>query len=116
MAGRGRHRLGGADLRRGALGPPIEFPQPLRVWLAIAANAAVAGAQIDWTAEKVPIESLTIGDWTRSLAWARWRCWRGGRRCGFGVADQRPKLGAGARPPPARVDSLRSRWGRCWSC
>jgi exo-beta-1,3-glucanase (GH17 family) len=38
-------------------------------WLGVAANATVAGALIGWTLEKVPVESLTLGDWTRSLAW-----------------------------------------------
>jgi glucan 1,3-beta-glucosidase len=54
----------------GLVGGRSNSARPLRVWLGIAVNAAVAGALIGWTAEKVPIESLTVGDWTRSLAWA----------------------------------------------
>jgi glucan 1,3-beta-glucosidase len=45
-------------------------PLPARGWLGIAASAAVSGVLLGWTIEKVPLESLTIGDWTRSLAWA----------------------------------------------
>jgi exo-beta-1,3-glucanase (GH17 family) len=41
-----------------------------RSWLVVAANAFTGGALIGWTAENVPIESLTAGDWARSLAWA----------------------------------------------
>ena len=38
--------------------------------LAIAAMAFVGGTLIGWTVENLPIESLTSGDWLRSLAWA----------------------------------------------
>jgi len=44
-------------------------PKP-GLWLRIAAIALVSGSVIGWTIENVPLESLTIGDWTRSLAWA----------------------------------------------
>jgi glucan 1,3-beta-glucosidase len=39
-------------------------------WLAIALMAFVSGTLVGWTFENVPIESLTRGDWLRSLAWA----------------------------------------------
>jgi glucan 1,3-beta-glucosidase len=39
-------------------------------WLAVGANALVGGALIGWTIENVPLESLGIGGWTRSLALA----------------------------------------------
>jgi glucan 1,3-beta-glucosidase len=39
-------------------------------WLAIAMMAFVSGTAVGWTVENVPIESLTVGDWLRSLAWA----------------------------------------------
>jgi glucan 1,3-beta-glucosidase len=39
-------------------------------WTAIAAAAISSGAFFGWTIENVPIESLTAGDWLRSLAWA----------------------------------------------
>lgn len=39
-------------------------------WLRIAAMAIVSGFLIGWTLANVPVESLTIGDWLRSLAWA----------------------------------------------
>jgi len=40
------------------------------LWLRIAAVALVSGTLIGWTVENVPLESLTTGDWLRSLAWA----------------------------------------------
>jgi glucan 1,3-beta-glucosidase len=43
---------------------------PARVWLAVTANAAISGTLFGWTIKNVPIESLTVGDWIRSLAWA----------------------------------------------
>ena len=45
-------------------------PQPVRKWLAIGFCAVVAGSLIGWTVEKAQVESLTIGDWLRSLSWA----------------------------------------------
>jgi len=39
-------------------------------WLRIAAMAIVCGILIGWTVANVPVESLTVGDWLRSLAWA----------------------------------------------
>src|SRR5450432_3353320 len=39
-------------------------------WLAIAAMALVSGTLIGWTAENIRIESLSGGDWLRSLAFA----------------------------------------------
>jgi len=41
---------------------------PARV--AIALMAFMAGALIGWTMENIPQQSLTFGDWVRSLAWA----------------------------------------------
>jgi hypothetical protein len=46
----------------GAIGPGA--------WGAVALNAAVAGVLAGWTIENVPIESLDIGGWVRSLAFA----------------------------------------------
>jgi len=40
------------------------------LWLRIAAIAIVSGTLIGWTVENLPLESLTVGDWARSLAWA----------------------------------------------
>jgi exo-beta-1,3-glucanase (GH17 family) len=40
------------------------------LWSAIAAMAFVAGTLIGWTLENIPLESLSSGDWLRSLAWA----------------------------------------------
>ncbi|HZD27288.1 MAG TPA: beta-(1-6) glucans synthase, partial [Xanthobacteraceae bacterium] len=39
-------------------------------WLRIATVATVPGILIGWTLANVPLESLTVGDWLRSLAWA----------------------------------------------
>ena len=39
-------------------------------WRAVALNAAVAGVLAGWTIETVPIESLDIGGWVRSLSFA----------------------------------------------
>ena len=89
-------------------------PPPARVWLAVAVMAGVSGTLIGWTIKTVPIESLTIGDWMRSLAWAAVAIrsadsWRSGgcrpvracrplRACSD-VAGRRPRepLVAGAR-------------------
>jgi glucan 1,3-beta-glucosidase len=38
-------------------------------WLRVAAIALLSGSAIGWAIANVPLESLTIGDWTRSLAW-----------------------------------------------
>ena len=53
--------------------------------------AIASGATIGWTIENVPLESLTLGDWLRSLAWTA-------------VALMAPlvsaaALASGARPP-----------------
>jgi exo-beta-1,3-glucanase (GH17 family) len=45
---------------------PVAFAQ----WLAVAAMAFVSGTLIGWTLENIPIESLSVGTWVRSLAWA----------------------------------------------
>jgi exo-beta-1,3-glucanase (GH17 family) len=39
-------------------------------WLRICVIATVSGILIGWTLANVPVESLTVGDWLRSLAWA----------------------------------------------
>ena len=39
-------------------------------WSAIALNAAVAGVFAGWTVANIPVESLGIGGWVRSLAFA----------------------------------------------
>jgi glucan 1,3-beta-glucosidase len=39
-------------------------------WLRLGAIAIVAGTLIGWTVADVALESLTLGDWLRSLAWA----------------------------------------------
>jgi exo-beta-1,3-glucanase (GH17 family) len=56
---------------------------PASRWLAIAALASVSGTLIGWTFENVPVESLTAGDWLRSIGWA-------------GVAMLAPIVGAAA--------------------
>jgi len=44
-------------------------PLASRVWLGITLSAAASGTMIGWTIASIPLESLTIGDWVRSLAW-----------------------------------------------
>ena len=39
------------------------------LWLRIAAIAFAGGFTIGWTVANVPLESLTVGDWVRSLGW-----------------------------------------------
>ena len=39
-------------------------------WLRIAVIAICAGSLIGWTIRNAPLESLTLGDWLRSLAWS----------------------------------------------
>jgi glucan 1,3-beta-glucosidase len=41
---------------------------PSTVWLAVAANAMAGGILSGWAIENVPIESLYLGSWLRSLA------------------------------------------------
>jgi hypothetical protein len=41
----------------------------MQTWLTIALSAAVSGTMIGWTIASIPLESLTVGDWMRSLAW-----------------------------------------------
>ena len=43
---------------------------PLSFWVAVGANAFVGGALVGWTIENIPIESLGLGAWLRSLALA----------------------------------------------
>jgi exo-beta-1,3-glucanase (GH17 family) len=65
-------------------------------WWRIVAMAIVSGILIGWTAANVPPESLTVGDWVRSLAWA-------------GAALASPLIGAAAlasgttAPPFAQI-------------
>ncbi len=41
-----------------------------RYWWRITVIGIVSGILISWTIANVPLESLTVGDWLRSLAWA----------------------------------------------
>jgi exo-beta-1,3-glucanase (GH17 family) len=41
---------------------------PLSYWLAVSGNAFVGGTLIGWTIENIPIESLGLVGWSRSLA------------------------------------------------
>jgi glucan 1,3-beta-glucosidase len=43
---------------------------PLQLWLAVSANAFAGGAMIGWTIANIPVESLGVGGWSRSLALA----------------------------------------------
>ena len=70
-------------------------------WLvgAVAANAMVSGTLIGWTIENVPLESLTAGDWIRSLAWTA-------------VALLAPVAAAGGRASAVTIPSFASVLGR----
>src|SRR5215831_11131375 len=68
-------------------------------WLRIAATAVVSGPLIGWTVANVPLESLTVGDWLRSLAWA-------------GVALTAPVVGAAALASGASAPSFAQILGR----
>jgi glucan 1,3-beta-glucosidase len=59
------------------------LPASPKLWLAIAANAAAAGALVGWTIESTLVQSFGIGGWARSLALA-------------GVALAAPLVGAAA--------------------
>jgi hypothetical protein len=74
-------------------------PPPVRIWLAIAANAFASGLLIGWTVRNVPIESLTAGDWVRSFAWVA-------------VAISAPVAGAMALATGTSVPSLARMFGR----
>jgi len=41
---------------------------PLSLWLAVSANAVAGGVLVGWTIANVPLESLGVGGWLRSLA------------------------------------------------
>jgi exo-beta-1,3-glucanase (GH17 family) len=58
-----------AGLLARQLNPMAANPGAVR-WIAIAANAAVGGIFAGWTIENVLFESLGIGGWLRSLAYA----------------------------------------------
>ncbi len=45
-----------------------DWSTPLSLWLAVTANALAGGVTIGWTIANVPIESLGLDGWTRSLA------------------------------------------------
>jgi hypothetical protein len=68
-------------------------------WLRIAAMAIVSGILIGWTVANVPLESLTAGDWLRSLAWA-------------GAALASPVVGAAALASGATAPTFAQILGR----
>jgi glucan 1,3-beta-glucosidase len=68
-------------------------------WLRLGAIAIVAGVLIGWTVADVPLESLTLGDWLRSLAWAA-------------VALMSPLIAAAALASGARAPSFARILGR----
>ncbi|PWT87152.1 MAG: beta-(1-6) glucans synthase [Proteobacteria bacterium] len=84
-----------------ALLPGRASPKQLRpaAWGRIGVIAAVSGTLIGWTIENVPLESLTLGDWLRSLAWVV-------------VAAAAPIAVAAALARDARVPSFAAVLGR----
>ena len=75
-----------------------EAPATLQ-WLAVSANAIAGGALIGWTIENMPLESLGVGGWLRSLALAavallaRRSVERGDRRASVPIPQFRAMLG-----------------------
>jgi exo-beta-1,3-glucanase (GH17 family) len=84
----------GAALAAGRRQPP-----PVRVWILVAAIAAVSGTLIGWTIKNIAIESLSMIDWIRSLSWAT-------------VAFAAPVVGAAALAAGIKVPRLASMLGR----
>ena len=68
-------------------------------WVRIVAIAIVSGTLIGWTVANVPLESLTVGDWLRSLAWA-------------GVALMSPIAGAAGLATGTRTPTFAQVLGR----
>ena len=66
---------------------------PVWLWGRVAVIAAISGTFIGLTIANVPLESLTLGDWLRSLAWAA-------------VALLSPVLGAAALASATRVPAF----------
>ncbi|MGB9055369.1 MAG: beta-(1-6) glucans synthase [Pseudolabrys sp.] len=53
-----------------AVATSVRTKAPPSLWLAVSMNALVGGILIGWTVENVPIESLGLGGWSRSLSLA----------------------------------------------
>ncbi len=84
----------------GAAGAAARRSQPpANLWLGIALIAFASGTVIGWAAANVPVESLTIGDWIRSLSWVA-------------VALLSPILGAVALAKKAPLPSFQRMLGR----
>ncbi|HEX9373468.1 MAG TPA: hypothetical protein VF897_20815, partial [Roseiflexaceae bacterium] len=58
-----------AALAAGARRPLALRALAMKNWVAIGLSAAASGTMIGWTIASIPLESLTVGDWMRSLAW-----------------------------------------------
>jgi hypothetical protein len=83
-----------------ALAASRRRPTPaLNIWLGVAGNAVVSGLLAGWTLQTIPVESLTTGDWIRSLGWAT-------------VALGAPVAGAAAAASGVNVPRLRDLLGR----
>jgi exo-beta-1,3-glucanase (GH17 family) len=55
---------------RGRAGAAADAITDASLWLRVAGIAVVSGTLIGWTVAAVPLESLTVGDWLRTGAWA----------------------------------------------
>jgi glucan 1,3-beta-glucosidase len=69
------------------------------LWLRVAGMAAGSGSLIGWTIANVPLESLTVGDWLRTLAWT-------------GVATASPVIAATALAAGTPMPSFAQLLGR----
>lgn len=74
-------------------------PPSAQSWLLVAAIALISGILIGWTIRNIPIESLSLIDWIRSLSWAA-------------VAFAAPIVGAAAVTSGIKVPALASMLGR----
>jgi exo-beta-1,3-glucanase (GH17 family) len=69
------------------------------LWLRVCGMAFASGSLIGWTVSNMPLESLTVGDWLRGLAWTA-------------VATASPVLAATALAAGARTPSFAEILGR----
>src|SRR5262249_16126131 len=70
-----------------------------RAWAGIAASVVASGTMIGWVTGTIPVQSPTVGDWMRSLAWGA-------------VALLSPVVGAAAVASEARIPSFARVLGR----
>jgi len=78
-------------------------------WLRIAVIAIVSASLSGWTLKNIPLESLTVGDWLRSVAWAAVAllapmCVGAALASGAGIPSFARILGRAAQRPRDRLE------------